>query len=321
MNKSRRSVLCRLAIRRAFRHIAVMTKQTIMPVFVLGIQRSGTTGMANALAGHPALAAVEAGDHHGVHESIVFSHFARAFDDLNSAETRKRFLEAFTTCDYFLLSGLSPGAFSARPFTTCAEAFRILMDEIARRQGASGWIEKTPNHTLCADALARDFPDARFVGMIRKPTDLIASRLWMDGQVPPPYPRRAAVLFRMSAASSLYQRSLRDFAGRCDRARLVEFESFKADPESVLREVAVFLDLDFHPVLLERRYAPNTSFAQSAGRLRLTAIDRLCIAFSTVLFGAVPLAALRRQEAARRRKEGVVWPDWCWKRNPQSRIA
>lgn len=292
-----------------------MTEASIMPVFVLGLQRSGTTWMANALGGHPDIAAVEAADHQGVHESIFFSHFARAFGDLRDNSNRERFMDAFTSSDYFLLTGLEAAWFRAREADTYPALFRALMEEYARRRGATYWLEKSPHHTLLSGELARNMPDARFIAMVRRPEALIRSRLWMDGREPPGWPRRAATLFRACAAVSLYQRHLREFAAGGGRVLLVAHEEMKADPEKMLRRVMDFLGLPFHAALLENRYPPNSSFDGGRNRdMSWNRRDRFLVGAFMMCWNLVPRSILRRLES---RRHNIEWPDWCWKRAGQ----
>ena len=42
------------------------------------------------------------------------------------------------------------------------------------------WLEKSPHHTLMADQLARDFPDARFLCIVRDPRSNYLSMLRWD---------------------------------------------------------------------------------------------------------------------------------------------
>lgn len=79
------------------------------PVFVLGVQRSGTTWLANILAQHSRAIAVQADDHFGIHESIFFSHFARVYGDLGDEANFERFATDFATSDYYVLTGLEIG--------------------------------------------------------------------------------------------------------------------------------------------------------------------------------------------------------------------
>jgi len=60
------------------------------------------------------------------------------------------------------------------------ELVRIL-DQAARQQGCSAWLEKTPDRFVYVDVISRYIPDARFVHLIRNGEDVIASAV--DGQL------------------------------------------------------------------------------------------------------------------------------------------
>ncbi|MEZ5911952.1 MAG: sulfotransferase [Paracoccaceae bacterium] len=109
-----------------------------VPVFVLGIQRSGTTLAANLLAAHPEIAAVVAARHQGVHESVFFSHFARVFGPWQNNEARARAAEAFCRSDYARLAGQCGAECEAamRAAPSPEAAFRAVMDRLAREQKA-----------------------------------------------------------------------------------------------------------------------------------------------------------------------------------------
>jgi hypothetical protein len=292
------------------------------PIFVLGIQRSGTTWMANALSAHPAVTAVQAEDHQGVHESIFFSHFAAGYGDISDDERFERFVKDFAACDYFILSEVSESWFREVRPRTYPEAFKCLMDEMARRESARYWVEKSPHHTLLSWELAASFPGARFICVVRDPVDLIRSRLWAFGRTPPGYPARLAPIFRACAAVSLYQRHLVDFAGRCDRAMLVRHEDMRRDLEGTMRRVMGVLGGEFHPSMLERRFKPNTSFATDGARAgAFGAVDRAVIRAAAALLRLAPLGTLRDIERRRRLGRGIDWPPWCWKRFPRPSAA
>jgi len=282
------------------------------PIFVLGLQRSGTTWISNVLCASKDVAGVEARKGYGIKESIFFSHFARAYGDLDDDEAFRVFAADFVASDYFIHSGLEESWFLARRPRSYAEAFRAVMNELARRSNARAWVEKSPRHTLLADSLAAAFPDARFVCVRRKLAALIRSRLWLEGP-PPRYPRRLGVLLRACAAHALYTRTMIRFSKRCPRSVLIDYEEMSRDPENVCRRVTKFLGLDFDIDMLEPRYPPNTSFGNTADRRRaLGPVDRIAI----LLFGAtlrlLPLGFLERLEAHRREAAGIDWPDWCW---------
>lgn len=287
----------------------------ITPVFVLGLQRSGTTWLANALSGHPAVVAVTAEDHRGVHESVFFSHFAREYGSLSDEVNFERFARDFTASDYFILTGIPETWFRERRPTGYPEAFGCLMDEYARRNGAHYWLEKSPHHTLLSRELAEAFPSARFICVVRDPFTLIRSRLWMSGRRPSGYARRLSAILRGCSAVSLYQRHLAYFCESCDRAMLVTHEEMIADLEGTLKRAMAFLGEEFDRGMLEQRFSPNTSFASKEQRRHaMGRADKTLIrAFSAVL-RFVPLGALRKIAARRNRAKGVDWPPWCWKR-------
>jgi hypothetical protein len=286
------------------------------PVFVLGLQRSGTTWLANVLANHPNAVAVQAEDHFGIHESIFFSHFARAYGDLDDDLNFRRFAAEFTTSDYYMLTGLPPDwLLSDRP-GSYPEAFRNVMDEMARRRGGVQlWIEKSPTHTLLAEELAAAFPDARFVGIERRPEPVIASQLRLDGDEPLRYPRRLLRLLSMCLTYSLNQRWLARFCRECDRCRSTSYEALSANPARETERICAFLGVRFTDSMLDLPWRRNTSFEgrhQRSGSLN--SLDRALVTVAVALLRLVPLSLLRSFHDRRKARHGIEWPDWCWRR-------
>jgi hypothetical protein len=290
-------------------------------VFVLGLDRSGTTWLANLLANHPRAVAVQSHDHFGVHESIFFSHFARAYGDLRDDVCFQRFAADFTQCDYYLLTGIEPEWLVARRPRGYPEAFRAVMDEFAARQPepARAWIEKSPAHTLIADALARDFPDARFVAIVRRHREVIASRLVVSGEPPPGYPGRVGRLLRLSRDCSLYERWLRRFCAGDDGRALLTYEALTADPASELARACEVIGLEFEPAMLDLPWRRNTSFEGKQARSRgLSLPDQIVTASALAAFGLIPAERLRAQVFARQRGHEIEWPSWVWRRRDTS---
>ncbi len=286
------------------------------PVFVLGLDRSGTTWLANILANHPRAVAVQSEDHFGVHESIFFSHFARAYGDLGEEPNFRRFAADFTTSDYYLLSGLAPDWLVRHRPRNYPEAFRAVMEEMARRRGGvEVWIEKSPSHTLLAEELAAAFPDARFVGIVRRPQAVIASQLRVKGEPPPPYPSRLASLLRSSRDCSLYERWLKAFCRDRDACLLTTYEDLAADAARQTERICDFIGIEFASTMLELPWRRNTSFASQRRRPgSLNLLDRLFVETAMTALRLVPLSVLRAQVARRQAREGIQWPPWCWRR-------
>jgi len=288
-----------------------------VPIFVLGLQRSGTTWIANLLAGSPAVAAVTATEHHGVHESVFFSHFATAFGPFEDADARHAFEVAFAASDYYRLSGLSRMVLSdaVAQAQDYAGVFSAVMDALAAREACSHWLEKSPHHTLLAEDLAARFPEARFVCVTRSSETLIASRLSAFGRNPPRGVRRAADIVRGCLANALYVRSLQRFANACDRALLIRYDEFAAHEDEGRRSLCRFLDLGVAPETLRSAFEANTSHRERSTR-RLSMTDRLLVRIADAGGRLLPLSWLVSVERDRRRRRGANWPDWVWTQRP-----
>jgi hypothetical protein len=288
-----------------------------VPIFVLGLQRSGTTWVANMLAGSGCASAVEAEDHRGVHESIFFSHFAIAFGPLADPVARARFAEAFGASDYFLLSGLSPADLAAivAQAHSYAEVFGRVMDTMTLRAGLRYWVEKSPDHTLIGSELAAAFPTARFICVVRRSRGLVASRLAAPGRARGRGLKRCLDVLRGAVVNQLHARFLRRFCRTCDRAMLLCYEDLLRDPQGERGRIVEFLGLDTLPAALESRYAPNTSHDRDASTRRLSALDLACIRVGDALGRLAPLGAVAAVRSGIASRRGVVWPDWCWKRS------
>lgn len=287
----------------------------VRPVFVLGLQRSGTTWVANLLAAHPDVAAVAAPDHQGVHESVFFSHFATAFGPWEDATIRCRFFDAFLDSDYFLLTGLSAERARATAAVSYAAFFREIMDAFASARGARVWIEKSPHHTLIAESIAADYPDALFVCVERDTLSLLRSRLWAYGRRPQAYPRRALTICAACASNVFHRRAMRRFRslGLAESVR-IRFADLKRDPQTAIAPVLVALGLEAASAL-SPLYKANSSFSDAPSRLRaLTWTDRVLATMAAALVAVAPqalLEALQRARASRRRRG---FPAWVWRR-------
>ncbi|SDD77096.1 Sulfotransferase family protein [Paracoccus isoporae] len=284
------------------------------PIFILGLQRSGTTWLANMLAGSGAVAAVTAEEHRGVHESVFFSHFARAFGRFADPGARARFRTAFEASDYFLLTGLETCILddAIRRSVNYGGVFRAVMDEFARRRGCAHWLEKSPHHSLLAEELAARFPDARFLCVTRDSRSLIASRLAAYGREPRRGWRRVADIIRGTAANRLHQDALRRFAAGRQNALLIRYEEMLSDAQGSRDRLVRFLDLDVTPEALDSAFAPNSSHAGRSGTRTLSRVDHGLIRGADAASRVLPTAALRRVADRRRAARGADWPDWVW---------
>ena len=286
-----------------------------IPIFVLGRQRSGTTWLANQLSEHPNIAAVRHEHHFGIHESAYFSHVLDRYGDLKDKQNFSEFAEVMAASDYLRIAGISKEFLYALYPASYEEVFRAVMDEVARQQGATHWLEKTPHNTLNANLLATVYPTAKFVAVTREVHDVVKSALYM-----PPAEARLRRLYRSAVSWAHYTKAIESFCERQpERTLSVQYASLREDLAGTLQEICSFLALPYDPCLLQQSYRPNTSF--TGGRKReasnLSAGERAFVDSLVRATELTPLAVFDwRRRRQRRAKIPKSLPTWFFSMSP-----
>ena len=291
-------------------------------VFILGLQRSGTTWLANMLAALPQVAAVAHESHRGVHESVFFSHFAKAFEPWDDPEQRLRFADSFAASDYYLLTEMEQEFLEdiERSCSSYGEVFIALMDYLAIAEGVDAWIEKSPHHTLLDDEILTVAPDAVFVMVERNSKDLIRSRLQGFGRGSPKALKRQKDIFRGAFTTTLYQRHMRKLAKK-PNALLVKYEALRDDNDlSVRSKVIDHIGITADPAEMVSEYSANTSF-DKAPRKEWSGLDSFTLALGLTIAKLLPLGTLRNMQRRREEDRGIVFPEWVWTMHPEAREA
>ena len=137
------------------------------------------------------------------------------------------------------LNGVEPVEFS--------DVLRRLYELWALTANKPRYGDKTPVYVLAIDELATIFPEARFVHVIRDGRDVAVSLLELSH---PEHPR--------TVGRAAHQWASWVHAGQAAGARLgpqryleVRYEALVARPEAVVRPICEFIDLDFHPAMLQ----------------------------------------------------------------------
>ncbi len=223
---------------------------TTTPLFVLGRHRSGTTWLGNILASLPEVYAPAQAQQWGVQESAYFSHLVPHCNHGRTAADLRRIKSLFERSRYFSLTGLEAGpdilAFGIAGY------FRAIMESGASAAGARYWLEKTPAHTLHAGYLARAFPDAAFVAVIRGHDGVVASNVHGFGD-----PASPASWFRQSAVTAAYEKIILRH-----RVHVVRYESLVSDYDATVRALLEALGIACGSVP-QSGLPRNTSFREA----------------------------------------------------------
>ena len=194
------------------------------PIFVVGAAGSGTTLMRLILDSHDNLA---------IAQETGFARLLLANEQIPFWEFGDQ---------WYARIGLTADDLDRR----LRDFYGGLFADWAKQRGATRWGDKTPFHVWHLDRLARVFPDAVFIGLVRHPGAVAHSTRRRMG-----HDWNRALWFWLRDHVELLTRA----AALGDRMALVRYEDLVADPEPVLRELFDWLGepwsqqvLDFHQV-------------------------------------------------------------------------
>lgn len=233
------------------------------PVFVLGCPRSGTTVLYHMLLSAGNFAVYRA-------ESNVFNLLVPRFRGLHSAADRQELLEVWLRSKPFRVSGLGAHEISEKIMAECrsgGDFLRIVMQEVARKQGVDRWADCTPDHLLYMAEIKREIPESLFIHIIRDGRDVALSYAHQGWSHPMPWDRDE----RVGVAGLYWEWVVRK--GREQARRLgadyqeVRFEELISNPRETLSRLSKFIDhdLDYDRIRsagIGSVSQPNSSFAK-----------------------------------------------------------
>ncbi|HEX4655674.1 MAG TPA: sulfotransferase [Mycobacteriales bacterium] len=184
-------------------------------VVIVGSGRSGTTWLHRLLTSHPQLAGTDDG------ETWMFRGLGR-------------FWEARQNPSHGLGSWLTEDELVAAQRATADALISAGRDRL--RPGASHFVEKTPAHVRQLPMLARLYPEAAYIHLLRDGRDVALSLVQLDGAYDGPADAAAAW------ASSV--RAVRAAAPGLARFTELRYESLLADPVGQAAQLVTWLGLD-----------------------------------------------------------------------------
>jgi hypothetical protein len=141
------------------------------PIFVVGSARSGTTLLYHMLLSSGIFA-------HFFAEPAVFDMLVPRFGDLSLRKNREHLMDSWIDSRMHRASGLEEDSIRSKVMADCrsnADFLRIVMGEVAARQGVRRWAVWGPDNLLFMHVIKSQMPDARFIHMIRDGRDVALS--------------------------------------------------------------------------------------------------------------------------------------------------
>ncbi len=226
------------------------------PVFVVGMNGSGTSMMLDSLGRHPELFAIPDESHM---MPYIISR-ANRFGDL-AVDENFRACWQFAIDQLPILQRMNNGIKPVIPenWSSFARTIEGIFDGIfgsfADQHQKRRWCEKTPDHIQHLELLSRVFPNARFIHMIRDGREVACSLHRRQRRTP------ELILYRWRKSVKLGRKE----GGKIgDHYMEIRYEELTCDPREQMGRACEFLGLTFSEQVLQSR------MPQSPARKRLT---------------------------------------------------
>ncbi|HZD10199.1 MAG TPA: sulfotransferase [Candidatus Binatia bacterium] len=214
------------------------------PVFVAGLERSGTSLMYALLASHPNIAMTR--------RTNMWTYFYGQYGDLQTVENFERCLSMMMR--YKRLVKLEPDPQRIRREflqgeRTYSRLFALLEEHYAERLGKPRWGDKSLHTERYAEPIFAAYPGARMLHMIRDPRDRYASVLarWKSRRG-----RVGAGTAMWLSSVALAQENARRYP---QQVMVVRYETLAAEPEATLEQICAFIGEAYAPEMLTMKGA------------------------------------------------------------------
>jgi Sulfotransferase family len=218
-----------------------VSDDNVGPVFVVGMNGSGTTMMLDHLGQHPNLYAFPL-------ETYILPYYLGVqsrYGDLRNDDNFKSLWNDMASSYPFRFK--NAGAPLELPLNwvesdrSAAGIFDMIMNGFAVEHDKQRWSEKTPMHVLHIAKLAEAFPEARFIHMIRDGRDCAASNHRRWGRHP---------LATINRWKHTIQEGRRQGKSVGERYLEIHYEDATQDPDHYMRVACDFLGLEFDEKVL-----------------------------------------------------------------------
>ncbi|MGZ4131497.1 MAG: sulfotransferase family protein [Actinomycetota bacterium] len=216
------------------------------PIYVAGLERSGTSLMYALLASHPDVAMTR--------RTNLWRHFYGQYGDLAEDANLERCLATMRV--YKRLVVLDPDWDAIRAAFLAGERtyprlFAAIEEGFAARVGRPRWGDKSLHTERYADEIVAAYPGVRILHMLRDPRDRFASSFtrWKV--------RRGGVGAGAAEWLGSARIAMRNERKHPEHCRVVRYETLASQPEATLRELCAFLDAPYAAVMLRMDGAPS----------------------------------------------------------------
>ena len=238
----------------------------IIPIFVIGKNRSGTKWLSNILSNSIEIVSLQRKEDYGINETNIFYQFPKIFGDLNSYNNYIPFIECFAQTNIFKLTGLDKQFLYTIPERNYNIIFKSVMNQYAFSKDKKMWLQKSNTYIL-NDAISY-FPNATIVFIERNLEDNIRSTIGLqfkNGQ-------KKKNILKNVFIYLLEQKRIKSFKKKINIKQdtiYVKYEDLVSNTESVLKNLCDKLNIQFKEKMLDSIYQKNTSFSQKDKKIKM----------------------------------------------------
>jgi hypothetical protein len=253
----------------------------VMPRFIVGMPRAGTTWISHCLNQHPDVAVF--GETMFWGKAFVAPDAQRRYDRVSMQRVKARLLaKPLETTIHIAGPGmlknvrahntasLLRSAFDAyADGGTAADVFRSIAGRIAQAEEKKEWVEKTPHHVYHVRRILEHLPSARFIIAVRNPYSFINSYKFQPGyQRTAESRRRFEARYHPLAAALVWTRcwrathqAMREIP---DQVMVVRMEDIESKPLEVVGRIQLFFGLRQQLEVQGLTQIVNSSFDQGS---------------------------------------------------------
>ncbi|MBD3157171.1 MAG: hypothetical protein GF309_00150, partial [Candidatus Lokiarchaeota archaeon] len=230
-------------------------RKTLKPIFVVGINRSGTKYLTNFFCNHSQVFGMQRDRKRsgGAMESNMLGGLRSIFRDLSRFDDYAGLVELWSSTDFFKLSGVDKELFyrvDPRPMD-CMELFRTIMEELCRRNDAAYWVQKISPFT--ALGIVPAFRNAKFVVIKRSISDTIRSQI--GAQARREGSRRQG-LTKKVFLNILQLKQIKRLRKQGVVAASTAYENLRSDAGNEMQRICEALGIRYEPEMLRIQYRP-----------------------------------------------------------------
>ncbi|MDH5523373.1 MAG: sulfotransferase [Desulfobulbaceae bacterium] len=271
------------------------------PVFVIGMERSGTKWLASILAQHPAICAPYC-PQGGVFEPN-FDSLGVFFEDINPHDQFIGLTELIIKTDFYKALKLPPDlpyTWASRP-PNYIKFYGRLMEEYTKIHKGQYWVQKSGIPSVAR--LIEQYPDAHYITIRRNMIDNLKSKKAMALRE-----NSCCQVFKMSIIYKIEYRQMVALKNQIKNFKEIDFGILRSGETNKIREIHKMLNIEERePQITHCGNKGHSSFRSDKERKRiLSQLDLIKIRIGSIIGACIPLIIWRLYLAIRPKKNRPI---------------